>query len=151
MRRFDTAADLVPLVDQLIGTSEWLSIEQPMLDAFADLTGDRQWIHVDVERAARERPDGRTICHGYLLTSLLPKMKVFEIDRYAFGLNYGSDRIRFIGPVPSGSRIRQHITLTACEQIPGGYRLHLHGEVEVEGRDRMALIANTIVLYYDPD
>lgn len=150
MRNFDTAADLLPFVGQPLGTSDWIAIEQPMLDAFAELTGDHQWIHVDVERAAHERPDGRTICHGYLLTALLPRMRVFEISRYAFGLNYGSDRIRFIGPVPTGSRIRQHMTLAACDRIDGGYRVKIRGEVEVEGRERRALVAETIALYYDP-
>lgn len=150
MTIFDTAADMVPLVGQTLGTSEWVTIDQDMLDNFAKLTGDHQWIHVDVERAARERPDGRTIAHGHLLVALLPRMKVFQISRYSHGLNYGSDRIRFVGPVPSGSRIRQHMTLSACARVEGGYRLHLHGEVEVEGRDRGALVADTISLYYDP-
>jgi acyl dehydratase len=150
MRSFDTAADLVPHIGLEIGVSSWLTVDQAMIDAFAEVSGDRQWIHVDLERAARERPDGRTIAHGHLIASLTPRLRVYEIRRYSHGLNYGSDRVRFIGPVPSGSRIRQRLTLADCSRIEGGYRIVHRSRVEVEGRERGAMAAETIALFYDP-
>lgn len=151
MISFDTAADMVPFAGKELGVSAWRTITQEMIDRFADLSGDRQWIHVDVERCARERADGRTIAHGLLVASLMPCLFVFEIRRYAYGLNYGSDRVRYIGQVPSGSRIRVRQALTECRRIENGYRLFLNNLVEVEGRDRGALVADTIVQYYDPE
>lgn len=150
MRSFDTAADLIPHIGEEIGVSDWLTVDQAMIDAFAEVSGDRQWIHVDVERAARERAGGRTIAHGHLIASLGPRMRVYEIRRYSYGLNYGSDRVRFIGQVPSGARIRQRITLGECSRIEGGYRIVNRSLIEVEGCARGALVAETIALYYDP-
>lgn len=151
MISFDTAADMVPFIGKELGVSDWLLITQEMIDAFADLTGDRQWIHVDVERCVRERPDGRTIAHGLLIASLIPNFAIYEIRRYSLGLNYGSDRVRYIGQVPCGGRIRNRLTLTDCRRIEGGYRLFLHNFVEVEGREQGALVADMIIQFHDPE
>jgi acyl dehydratase len=151
MRVFDTAADLVPFVGEDLGASDWLFVDQGMIDSFAQLTGDHQWIHVDVARAARDRPDGRTIAHGFLVASLIPRLAVYRVDRYAYGLNYGLNRVRFIGPVPAGSHIRLRVRLGGCEAIEGGYRVTNNCLVEVEGRERGALVADTIAIFYDPE
>ena len=122
-----------------------------MIDAFAEVTGDHQWIHVDTARAAREAPGGTTIAHGYLTLSLLPVLgrSVFAIRGRGRALNYGANRIRFTGTVPAGSRIRAVQSLKASEPIPGGRRLVLDTTVAVEGQDRPALVAETIVQVYD--
>jgi acyl dehydratase len=122
-----------------------------MIDRFAEATGDHQWIHVDVERAKRELPGGRTIAHGYLTLSLLPKLSstVYRVRQRSRGVNYGSNRVRFTGTVPSGSRVRVHQTLLALEPIEGGHRLTIENKIEVEGQDRPALIAETLSLAYD--
>ena len=122
-----------------------------MIDKFADATGDHQWIHVDVERAKREMPGGKTIAHGYLTLSLVAGLahQTHDIRHRSRGINYGSDRLRFTSPVPSGSRVRLHQTLTKVEDIKGGVRLTFDTQMEVEGQDRPALVAETIALAYD--
>ncbi len=151
MIEFERPADLAGHVGKSIGTSEWLLVDQQMIDRFAEATGDHQWIHIDVERAKRELPGGRTIAHGYLTLSLLPKLSstVYRIRQRSRGVNYGSNRVRFTGTVPSGSRIRLHQTLLALEPIEGGHRLRIENKIEVEGQERPALIAETLSLAYD--
>jgi acyl dehydratase len=151
MIEFERPADLASHVGKSLGTSEWLLVDQHMIDQFAETTGDHQWIHVDVERAKRELPGGRTIAHGYLTLSLLPKLSstVYRIRQRSRGVNYGSNRVRFTGTVPSGSRIRLHQTLLALEPIEGGHRLTIESRIEVEGQERPALVAETLSLAYD--
>lgn len=134
-----------------LGTSEWLVVDQAMIDRFAEATGDHQWIHVDVERARREMPGGRTIAHGYLTLSLLPRLNagVFAMTRKSRGVNYGSNKVRFTAPVPAGSRVRSHLTLQAIDPVEGGgARLTLQTTIEVEGSERPALVAETLSLIY---
>src|SRR2546428_919980 len=99
--------DLLKLVGRELGPSEWVTVDQDMINKFADATGDHQWIHVDVERAKREMPGGKTIAHGYLTLSLLPRLAptLLKVLKRSRGLNYGSNKVRFITPVPAGSRI----------------------------------------------
>ena len=134
-----------------LGTSDWVTVTQAMIDTFADATGDHQWIHVDVERAKLEMPHGKTIAHGFLTLSLLPRLvaTVYAIRSKSRALNYGSNRVRFTNPVPSESRIRAHVTLKASEQVEGGRRLVSETIIEVEGHDRPALVAETITIVYD--
>lgn len=146
----DTAADLAAFVGAQIGTSEWLTIDQKMIDAFADLTGDRQWVHVDVERAKTDMPGGKTIAHGYLVLSLLPRMRVYTIERFSRALNYGLDKLRFTGAVAAGSRIRQSQTIQALERIEHGYRIVNRCVVQVENAERPAIVADQLLHYYDP-
>ena len=100
--------DLLKLVGTELGPSEWMTVDQAMIDKFAEATGDHQWIHVDVERAKREMPGGKTIAHGYLTLSLVPRMaaSLLEVTKRSRGINYGSNKIRFISPVQAGARIR---------------------------------------------
>src|SRR3954463_15695826 len=119
MLEVDRPADLKAHIGKTIGTSEWVLVDQAMINAFADATGDHQWIHVDVERAKTEMPGGKTIAHGYLTLSLLP-MLMGQIVRYqgiSRGINYGSDKVRFTNPVPAGSRVRARQRLKEVESV----------------------------------
>jgi acyl dehydratase len=151
MLEVDRPADMKGYVGKNIGTSEWVLVDQPMINAFADATGDHQWIHVDVERARKEMPGGKTIAHGYLTLSLLPRLSdsVYRILRTSRGINYGSNKLRFTAPVPVGSRVRLHQVLMAVDDIKGGVRLTFESSVELEGSDKPALIAEALVLAFD--
>ena len=133
-----------------LGSSDWLVVDQRMIDQFAEATGDHQWIHVDVERARREMPGGRTIAHGYLTLSLLPKLNqgIFRITGRKRGVNYGSNKVRFITPVQAGARIRLRQRLANVEEIQGGVRITSQMTVEIEGQDKPALVAETMGLSY---
>lgn len=128
-----------------IGVSDWLTIDQSRIDTFADATDDHQWIHVDPERAA-QGPFGRTIAHGFLTLSLLvPLMEqATTVGGVRMGINYGLDRVRFVTPVPVGSRIRARATLTAVKDIPGGVRLHRTVTIDLEGSPKPACVAENI-------
>jgi acyl dehydratase len=151
MLEVGTPAEMDRLVGQTLGTGAWFAVTQDMIDRFAEATGDHQWIHVDRERAAREMPGGRTIAHGYLTLSLLPRLAqdVYRIRDRSRAVNYGSNRVRFTSPVPSGSRIRSTLVLKSSEAVEGGRRLTVEATVEVEGSARPALVAETITLVFD--
>ena len=151
MLEIETPADMDGLVGQTLGTSDWLTVTQEMIDQFAQATGDHQWIHVDRERAARELPGGTTIAHGYLTLSLLPVLAqgISHIRKRSRAVNYGSNKVRFTRPVPAGARIRMHQVLKASEPVAGGRRLIFEATVEIEGEPRPALVAETIQLSYD--
>ena len=137
---------------QHLGHSDWVEITQERVNQFADATGDHQWIHVDVERAKREMPGGRTIAHGYLTLSLLPRLNanIYSSKSRKRGVNYGSNKVRFTAPVPSGARVRGHLTLKAIEPMGNGCsRLVTEATVEVEGGERPALVAETLSLVYE--
>jgi acyl dehydratase len=141
-----TLEELPGLVGVRLGVSSWVTVEQDQIDRFAALNGDDQWIHVDVERAGRER--GGTIAHAFLVMSLMSAM-TREIVRYegiSHGFNYGFDRLRFTGPTPAGARIRLVETLTAVEPRGDGVLLRRGCVVEVEGRDRPALVGDWLIL-----
>lgn len=145
------AADLVAYVGRPLGTSDWVVVDQARIDAFAQLTGDDHWIHVDVERAAREMPQGRTIAHGFLLLALIPFLQrgIHTIRERGKGLNYGCNRVRFTAPVPVDSRVRLHQTLKECVPVQGGTRLTFESTVEIAGHDRPALVADTLLQVFD--
>jgi acyl dehydratase len=143
-------ADMHALVGQEIGLSSWIRVDQAMIDQFAECTGDRQWIHVDTDRAAREAPAGTTIAHGFLTLSLLPVMS-YEIGGIPEGIhasfNYGLDKLRFLAPVRAGVRVRLRATLTGFdEKEPGRYLMRRSNVVEIEGEEKPALIADTLAL-----
>jgi acyl dehydratase len=144
-------ADLAEHVGHKLGASDWVLIEQHKIDAFAALSGDDHWIHVDVERARRDMPDGKTIAHGFYVLSLIPflQRQVFTVTHRGKGLNYGCNRIRFTSPVPVGSRVRLHQTVKACQRLPDGSRTTFECIIEVEGQERPALVAETIVQIYE--
>lgn len=145
-----TPADLAARVGQEIGTSSWILVDQPRINAFADCTEDRQWIHVDVERATRESPYKAPIAHGYLTLSLLAptmgEIVATRIDAKQF-VNYGLDKVRFLAPVRAGKRVRCQVTLVAVEDKAGGrWLLTTENRVEIEGEDKPALIATALVM-----
>src|SRR5207249_3937425 len=140
--------DLLKLVGRELGPSEWMTVDQSMIDKFAEATGDHQWIHVDVERAKREMPGGKTIAHGYLTLALVPRMAqtLVKVTGRKRGLNYGSNKVRFTNAVPAGSRIRlRSFKLKSVEPMDGnGYRVTSEATVEGEGRGRPARGAEII-------
>jgi acyl dehydratase len=151
MLEVERPADMASHVGQEIGVSEWVLVDQPMIDKFAEATGDHQWIHVDVERAKRELPGGKTIAHGYLTLSLLPRLSysVYKIRNRSRGVNYGSNKVRFTAPVPAGSRVRLRQVLKSVEPVEGGQRMTFESTIEVEGATRPALVAETLSVAYD--
>src|SRR5712691_12588780 len=143
--------DLKQYVGRELGPSDWMTVEQTMIDKFADATGDHQWIHVDVERAKREMPGGKTIAHGFLTLSLVPRLgqTIYRVKHRSRGLNYGSNRVRFTGQVQAGSRIRLRQKIKSVERVEGGVRITSENTVEVEGNSRPALVAETISMQFD--
>ena len=137
-------------VGQQVGLSDWIVVDQRRIDEFADCTGDRQWIHVDAERASRESPYGGTIAHGYLTLSLLPRLaeSAIKIDDVRMGVNYGLNRVRFPAPVPAGSRIRARLKLLGYEPIDGGAQLVMEVTMQREGGDKPVCVAETVSRRY---
>ncbi len=150
MVEVQTPEALAQYVGQKLGTSDWIEIDQARIDAFAEVSGDRNWIHVDTERARRELPGGKTVAHGMLTLSLLAQLgaQTYRVREKSRNVNYGSDRVRFTAPVPVGSRIRLHRTLEACAPVEGGVRLTFSNVAEIEGSERPALVAQTITVVY---
>jgi acyl dehydratase len=143
--------DLEQLVGRELGPSEWITVDQAMIDKFAEATGDHQWIHVDVERARREMPGGQTIAHGYLTLSLVPRLAatLLKVERRRHGINYGSNKVRFISPVPAGARVRLRQRIAGVEEVAGhGVRVTSEMTVEIEGQERPALVAETLSVQY---
>ena len=129
-------------------TGEWFEIDQDRILAFAAATEDHQWIHVDPERAAAG-PFGTTIAHGYLTLSLLPRLTagLLDVHHAAMVINYGLDKVRFVQPVTSGSRVRATTELVSVDPTRQGFRAGLRTTVEIEGGSRPALVAETIALF----
>ena len=152
MLTVDKAADLAARAGTLLGRSDWVIVDQAMIDAFAQLTGDRHWIHVDVERARHEMPEGRTIAHGLLLLSLIPDLQhqIYAVQQRGAGLNYGYDKIRFVSQVQVDSRVRLALALVEIEPHAMGSRIVTDATIEIEGSDRPALVARNILLLKDP-
>jgi acyl dehydratase len=148
MRTFASLEEFVAAKGESLGFSEWHKITQEQVNAFADATGDHQWIHVDTERAA-SGPFGGTIAHGYLTVSLLPilSMQIFRIEHLTMGINYGLDRVRFPSPVLTGSSIRAEATLTDVRQTHLGSLASIRMRVEIEGQEKAACVADTLSLF----
>ena len=145
MRSFEHLADLLPLVGQEIGLSDWISVDQKRIALFAEATGDRQWIHVDAERSA-DGPYGGTIAHGFLTLALLPEMaaSAYALGDTRMGVNYGLNRVRFPAPVPAGSRLRGRFKLLAYEAIEGGAQLTVEVTMEREGQAKPVCVAESL-------
>ncbi|GAA1079879.1 MaoC family dehydratase [Tsukamurella spumae] len=143
-----TPQELLGMVGQTLGTTEWVSIDQDRIDLFADATDDHQWIHVDPERAAKG-PFGGTIAHGYLTLSLAPVLlqEALVVEEYSAALNYGLDKVRFPSPVPVGSRLRATVGLVSAQDKKGAIEAVFRLTYEVDGAERPACIADTVVLY----
>jgi acyl dehydratase len=147
----ETPAAMKDYVGKQLGTSDWVTVDQGRINQFAEATGDHQWIHVDVERAKKEMPNGKTIAHGFLTLSLLPMLmdSVYKIRKTSRGINYGSNKVRFTSMVPSGSRVRLHQRLKSLEEVEGGVRMIFDCTVELEGSTRPALVSETIIMAFD--
>lgn len=145
-RTIDSIEALGAFEGKLLGTSDWVTIDQPLIDAFAELTGDRQWIHVDEERARRSSPFGRTVAHGYLILSMIPEMigGICRFDGPFAIVNMGFDRVRFINPVPSGSRIRMEMRVIKVTPTPRGTRVLSGVRIEIEDREMPACVAEIL-------
>ncbi len=150
MRVIESLAELPALVGQEVATSDWLTVTQQQVDLFAEATGDHQWIHVDVERA-KAGPFGAPIAHGFLTLALLPKFfdTAIRFGHTRVSVNYGLNRVRFISPVPVGSRLRARMKLLECTPLEGnGMQQVWQITVEREGSERPACIAETIARRY---
>jgi acyl dehydratase len=151
MLTVDHPRDLKQHVGRELGPSDWIIVDQEMIDRFAEATGDHQWIHVDVERAKREMPGGKTIAHGFLTLSLIPRLaeSLLRIKNRRQGINYGSNKVRFVSPVPCGSRVRLRERIIEVQDVePQGVRMTAQMTVELDGQERPALVAETITLHY---
>ncbi len=140
-----TLDDLRTHIGQELGVSPWHTVTQSQIDQFASITGDHQWIHTDPARAARESPYGATIAHGFLTVALLSQLinEAIAVDGdFKLRVNYGFNRLRFTGAVPAGSRIRGRFTLQSIKDVEGGVEISWLSTVEVEGRDKPALVAD---------
>jgi acyl dehydratase len=143
---FESLDDVRAAVGSTLGTSDWIEVTQEMVDRFAEATGDHQWIHVDVERAAKESPFGGPIAHGYLTLSLtnLVLPQVVEVRGASLGVNYGTGKVRFPAPVPVGSRVRGTAQLAACDEIAGGIQTTIVITMEVEGGSKPVCVVESL-------
>jgi acyl dehydratase len=147
MRTFASVDEFSAAVGTHLGDSPWHTVDQERIDTFADATGDHQWIHVDQERAAAG-PFGGTIAHGFLTLSMVPVMlsETFTVEGLQAFMNYGTDRIRFMRPVPAGSRIQASASLTSVEETPLGVRAVVSVEVRLDDGGKPACVAELITL-----
>jgi len=134
---------------ETLGTSDWHEVTQDAIDAFAVVTGDHQWIHVDPERA-KDTPFGGTIAHGYYTLSLAPmfNQQVMRLDGFAYAINYGLNRVRFPAPLPVGSRVRMTARLAKLQDVPGGAQITLELTFEREGGNKPVCVAETLARVY---
>ena len=150
MKTFQTLQDLAACVGQEVAVSDWITITQQQVNQFAEATGDHQWIHVDVERA-KAGPFGAPIAHGFLTLSLLPRFfeNALKVVESRMGVNYGLNRVRFMSPVPVGSRVRGRLKLAACEPIDNqGLQMTWEVTTELEGASKPACVAESIARRY---
>jgi acyl dehydratase len=142
-------AELKSKVGEELGVSDWIDVTQESIDAFAEVTGDHQWIHVDPERA-KDTPFGGTIAHGLYTLSLGPQLSysLFEVQGVEFGLNYGYNKVRYPAPLPVGSKVRMRATLTAAEDIPGGLQMTVTQTFERDGADKPVCVAESVSRIY---
>jgi acyl dehydratase len=149
MKTYPQLSALQPLVGTVIGTSDWLQIDQARIDQFAVVTGDDQWIHVDAERAAKGM-FGATVAHGFLTLSLLPFLSrsSYKVEGIRMTVNYGLNRVRFPAPVPVGSRLRAHHKLLSYEPIEGGVQVISEVSIEREGTPKPVCVAESVARHY---
>lgn len=150
MTEIESVEKLGEQVGREVAVSDWLEVTQERINQFAEATGDRQWIHTDPERAARESPYKQTIAHGFLTLSLLSElmMSAISVGGVRMGINYGLNRVRFVAPVPAGARIRGRFTLSELKEFKGGTEATWSVTVEREGGDKPCCAADWLVRYY---
>ena len=147
----DSPSLIETFIDKPLTPSDWFEVTQEKIDEFAKSTGDFQWIHVDVEKAKKEMPEGKTIAHGYFMVSLLPVLsaQTSRINNSSRTINYGSDKIRFINPVQVDSRVRLHRKIKKVNLMEnGGYRVINNYEMEIDNKEKPAFVAETISLVF---
>jgi acyl dehydratase len=149
MRTITGLDELKAAQGEELGPSDWHEVTQEDIDAFADVTGDHQWIHVDVERA-KETPFGGTIAHGYYTLSLAPRLsgQIVAFEGFAFGINYGLNKVRFPAPLPVGSKVRMRAQVASVEDIGGGAQLTLTLTFERDGGDKPVCVAEALSRVY---
>jgi acyl dehydratase len=149
MRVFHGVDELKAAVGETLGSSDWVTIDQKQIDTFAEATGDHQWIHVDTEKA-QNGPFGTTIAHGFLSLSLTPIFgwQVYKVENVKMAINYGLNRVRFTAPVPAGSRVRGTFELADVSEVSGGVQVTSKVTVELEGSEKPACIAETLLRFY---
>jgi acyl dehydratase len=147
MRVFDGIADLEKAVGTHLGYSEWHTVDQDQIDAFAAATGDHQWIHVDPAKAA-EGPFGSTVAHGFLTLSLVPMLtwQVYTVEGVTMAVNYGADKLRFPSPAPVGSRVRAAVELTSVTPNKLGYQVATRVTIELDGSDKPACVVDMLAV-----
>ncbi len=145
----DKPGDLMGQEGLKIGPSEWMEMTQERINTFADATGDHQWIHID-EEMAKKGPFGTTIAHGYLTLSLAAKFmpEIIKINGMKMGVNYGTEKVRFLNPVKSGARVRGSGEFLEIKEVAGGYQSTLRVTIEIEGEEKPACVVDTISRYY---
>jgi acyl dehydratase len=151
MRLFKDFDEIKLVLGSEVGVSDWVTVTQERINRFAEATGDEQWIHVDVERAKKESPMQNTIAHGLLTVSLVPEFvrSVMGLQGIKNTLNYGANRIRYLAPVPAGSRLRGRISIKAADDDPpNGLRVTYDITIEIEGGTRPACVAEMIAVHY---
>ena len=150
MHLIKSIADAKALEDTEVGISDWVVVDQKMINRFAEATGDYQWIHVDEERCARELPSGKTIAHGYLTMSLIPTLTAdfVEVQNLTRAMNFGANKVRFYTPVPVGSRVRARATVRQARKRGGALHILSEIKVEVEGERKPACVAETLGIYF---
>src|SRR5262245_42343587 len=146
----ENIAALTGHVGSEVAVSDWLEVPQERINQFAEATEDRQWIHIDPERAKRESPFRETIAHGFLTLSLLSELgkRAMAVGGVQMGINYGLNRVRFVSPLPAGARIRGRFVLAAVEEIKGGAQATWNVTVEREGVEKPCCVAEWLVRYY---
>jgi len=149
IKHFETLAELAACVGQEVAVTDWFTVEQAHIDQFAQATGDHQWIHVDPERA-KAGPFGAPIAHGYLTLSMLAGFLggVVQVRDVRMGVNYGLNKVRFMAPVPVGSRLRARVTLLDAQPLEGGMQLAWRSTIEREGADKPVCVAEPLARYY---
>ena len=144
-----TLSQIAQYVGKELGVSSWVTVDQSRINQFAECSGDRQWIHVDVERAQRDSPYRAPIAHGYLTLALIAPLQIeigaVPTDAVA-AFNYGLDKVRFLAPVKAGARVRLRVALVDVEQRSGGVVLRTSNTLEIEGSNKPALVAESLAL-----
>ena len=149
MRVISHPAEFKDLIGQELGVSDWVDVTQERINTFAEATGDFQWIHLDEARAQKELPTKSTIAHGFLTLSMVAGLPVFSVEKMTNAINYGCNKVRFTNMVPAGSRVRLRQSLQAADDMPNnGVRIIAESVIEIEGQDRPAMVAETVVIYY---
>lgn len=146
-----TVRDLLDWAGKEVGVSDWVDVNQQVVDMFAEATGDRQWIHVDPERARKESPYGRTIAHGYFTLSLAPRLRaeIVEVEKKKMIINYGINKLRFPAPLPVGEKVRMRARIDSADEVKGGVQTIWTLTFEVTGQDKPACVVEAIYRYME--